>query len=382
MTPHRCALSTWLTTLALALISVAVLLGTPTHAQAAIDCWMDAEHPTTGDSRRVSDPALAPLRKAFQDVNAILHRQPALHDLPRTRLRSSWQLGGQWDEPARGGHFLLRDHREKMWVPGRCDVIAGADRLGPMASVVVAINAPTAFFESNHAELRDDQLQAWREIPASGQLQGRTLYGGHMLVFTRGGRMPWIPITTAEYVDFTLRDLRRRADEDRAARADLPPPGDTAAREAYDEAQVQKVMAGIRKVDPAMAEKTGADLRAQLRAAREHEAKVNARRAAAGADLNPLHTMIRRVETWRASLTPQQLAAPALEGMNGLHDDALPTDRLPRLVRPDPHYPWDRQHPTRAQMLMVSIRGGDVFEGPMQRVLTELDVRALQAMVE
>lgn len=366
MTPHRCALSTWLTTLALALISVAVLLGTPTPAQAAIDCWMDAEHPTTGDSRRVSDPALAPLRKAFHEVNTILHRQPALHDLPRTRLRSSWQLGGQWDEPARGGYLLLRDHREKMWVPGRCDVIAGADRLGPMASIVVAINAPTAFFESNHAELRDEQLQAWREIPASGQLQGRTLYGGHMLVFTRGGRLPWIPVTTAEYVDFTLRDLRRRADEDRAARNGLPPPGDMAAREAYDEAQVQKVMAGIRKVDPAMAEKTGADLRAQLRAAREHEAKVNAR----------------RVETWRASLTPQQLAAPALEGMNGLHDDALPTDRLPRLVRPDPHYPWDRRNPTRPQMLMVSIRGGDVFEGPMQRVLAELDVKALQAMVE
>ena len=68
-----------------------------------------------------------------------------------------------------------------------------------MAAIVVQINAPTAFFESPHAELRDEQLQAWREVPATGQVQGVTLYGGRQLVFTRGGRLPWVPVTTAEY---------------------------------------------------------------------------------------------------------------------------------------------------------------------------------------
>lgn len=382
MSRHTCALTTWLTTLVLALLSIGVLLSTPSTAHAAIDCWMDAEHPTTGDSRAVSDPALAPLRQALHRLNAILHRHPALHALPRTRLRSSWQIGGQWTEPARAANFLLRDHRETMWVPGRCDVINGADRLEPKASIVVTVNAPASFFETAAAELRDEQLEAWREVPVTGQLNGMPFYGGHMLVFTRGARRPWVPVTTAEYTDFTLRDLRRSAQAESAARAGLPPASDRAAREAHDEAQVQKVMAGLRQIDPAMAEKTGAELRVQLRDAREHEAKQAARRAAAGADASPLQTMIRRVETWRASLSPAQLAQPARLGLNGLHDDATPIDRLPRLVRPDPHYPWDRQHPTRPQMLMVSIRGGDVFEAPMQRVMEELDVRALQALVE
>lgn len=367
---------------AVAALSTLLLVLLPQPAAAAIDCWVDAEHRMTADQRVVTDPAVAPMRQALQKVNAVLHAQRELHELPRTRLRSSWQIGGQWDEPARSGSFLLRDHRESMWLPGRCDVNPKADRLGPMAAIVVAINAPTAFFESPHAELRDEKLQAWREVPATGEVNGYTLYGGRQLVFTRGGRLPWVPVTTAEYVDFTLRDLKRRQQEEAKARAGLPAEGDAAAREAFDEAQVQKVAEGMRKVDPAAAEKMATELRAQMRAAREADARMARRKAAAGVDANPLQTMLNRVEAFRASLSPQQLAAPALLGLNGLHDASVPHDRYPRLVKPDPDFPWDRRHPGRPQMVKVSVDGGDVFTEPMQRVLQTLDLRALQALVD
>lgn len=251
-----------------------------------------------------------------------------------------------------------------------------------MAAVVVAINAPTSFFASPHAELSDERLQAWRELPATGQLNGYTLYGGRQLVFTRGGRLPWVAVTTAEYLDFTLRDLQRRAQEEGSARAGLPAEADSAAREAFDEAQVQKVAAGLRKVDPAAADKMATELRAQLRAAREADARTARRKAAAGVDAHPLQTMIRRVEAWRASLSAQQLAAPALLGLNGLHDAGVPPDRYPRLVKPDPAFPWDRSQPARPQMLKLSVDGGDVFAEPMQRVLQRLDLQALQALVD
>lgn len=365
-----------------ATVPTLVLVAVPRPAAAAIDCWVDAEHAMTADQRPVTDPVVAPMRQTLQKVNAVLHGQRELHDLPRTRLRSSWQVGGQWDAPARSGSLLVRDHRESMWLPGRCDVNPKADRLGPMASVVVAINAPTSFFESAHAELRDEQLQAWRELPATGQLNGYTLYGGRQLVFTRGGRLPWVAVTTAEYLDFTLRDLKRRVQENGSARAGLPAEGDTAAREAFDEAQVRKVVAGLRQVDPAAAEKMATELRAQLRATREADARTARRKAAAGVDTDPLQTMIRRVEAWRASLSPQQLAAPALLGLNGLHEDGVPLDRYPRLVKPDPDFPWDRSHPGRPQMLKVAVDGGDVFTEPMQRVLQRLDLKALQALVD
>lgn len=367
---------------AAATASTLVLVALPQPAAAAIDCWVDAEHASTADQRPVADPGAAPMRRALQQVNAMLHAQRALHDLPRTRLRSSWQVGGQWDAAARSGSLLVRDHRESMWLPGRCDVNPKADRLGPLAAVVVAINAPTSFFESPHAELRDEQFEAWRELPATGQLNGYTLYGGRQLVFTRGGRLPWVAVTTADYVDFTLRDLRRRTQEDAAARAGLPAEGDSAAREAFDEAQVMKVTTAMRRVDPAAADRMATELRAQLRAAREADERSARRRAAAGADPQPLQTMIRRVQDWRASLSPQQLAAPALLGLNGLHDAAVPQQRYPRLVRPDPDFPWDRSQPARPQMLKVSVDGGDVFAEPMQRVLKALDLKALQALVD
>jgi hypothetical protein len=370
---------------AVSLISVlcaAALAVLPAPSVAAVDCWVDAEVPSTGDQRSVRDPAVAPMRQALQAVNAVLHAQREMHELPRTRLRSSWQIGGQWNEPARSGSLLVRDHRESMWLPGRCDVNPKADRLEPKATVVVAINAPISFFESPHPELHDDQFQAWREVSATGQLNGYTLYGGHQLVFTRGGRLPWMPVTTAEYLDFTLRDLQRRTQDEAQARGSLLAAGDTAAREAWEEAQVRKVTDAMRNVDPAGAEKMGAELRAQFREAREAELRSARRKAAAGFDANPVQTMIRRVQAWRASLSPQQLAAPALLGLNGLHDSNVPLDRYPRLVKPDPNFPWDRQHPARPQMLKVSVRGGGDFEQPMQRVLQRLDLKALQALVD
>ena len=367
---------------AVATLSTLLMVVLPAPAAAAIDCWIDAEHRMTADQRAVADLAVAPMRRALQQVNALLHAQRELHELPRTRLRSSWQIGGHWSEPARSGSFLLRDHRESMWTSGRCDVDPRADRLGPMAAVVVAINAPTAFFESPHAELRDEQLQAWREVPATGRVNGYTLYGGRQLVFTRGGRLPWIPVTTAEYLDFTLRDLRRRQQEDAKARGGLPAEGDMAAREAFDEAQVKKVVDGMRKVDPVAADKMAIELRAQFRAAREADARSARRKAAAGADANPLQTMLNRVESYRAGLTAQQLAAPALLGLNGLHDASVPVDRYPRLVRPDPDFPWDPVHPSRPQMVKVSVDGGDVFAAPMQRVLQTLDMKGFQALVD
>ncbi len=93
--------------------SALILVLLPPPAAAAIDCWVDAEHPVTGDQRPGNDPAVAPVRQALHTVNAVLHAQRELHELPRTRLRSSWQVGGLWDGPARSGRLLVRISRHR-----------------------------------------------------------------------------------------------------------------------------------------------------------------------------------------------------------------------------------------------------------------------------
>jgi hypothetical protein len=349
-----------------------------THAFAQIDCWMDAEHPQTADSLPVTHARVAPLRRALHELNAVLHRQPELHALPRTRLRSSWQIGGQWTEPARAASFLLRDHRESTWL-GTCDVVKGADRLGPHAAIVVSVNAPQSFFESAAPELKDDQLQAWREVLATGSIRGHTLYGGHMLVFTRDGRMPWVPVTTAEYLDFTERDLTRQQAETQASQQAAR----KAAEPAAEEATLQRIADGLRKVDPAQADKLMAEIREQHARARAHVETTAARRRNNPAlDDSPWQTMLQRVRAFRAGLTAQQLAAQARLGLNGLHPPEVPLERFAPLVKPDPAFPWDRAAPTRVQMMMVSVRGGDRFEQPMQKVLQALDIEALQSLLK
>ncbi len=345
-------------------------------ARAAIDCWIDAEHPRTGDNLAVSDPRVAGLRRTLHDINALLHRQGELHALPRTRLRSSWQLGGQWQEPARAANFLLRDHRESTWTPGGCGVIAGADRLGPRASVVVRVNAPQAFFESPAPDVQDDQLQAWREVPATGDVRGRTLYGGHMLVFTSNGRLPWVPVTTGEYLDFTERDLSRQLEEARRVRAQAL----QAAQPAEQEAMLARVAEGLRKVDPAQAENMMAEIRANT--ARAHAAAAARGRSAGGTEGElPQEAMLRRLRAWRAGLPPQALTAQARLGLNGLQPPGFPPERFAPLVKPDPAFPWDRQAPLKAQMLMVSVRGGVEFEAGMQAVLQGLDLEGFDKLV-
>lgn len=347
-------------------------------ALAQIDCWIDAEHPKTADLRAVSDASVASMRRTLHALNALLHARPELHALPRTRLRSSWQIGGQWDAPARPAHFLLRDHRESMWVRGRCDVIAGADRIGPLATIVASVNAPHAFFESEVPELKDDRFAAWRELPVTGTLRGRPVFGGHMLVFTRNGRLPWVPVTTAEYLDFTERDLQRKLDEARSHEASAR----AAASPAAQQEMLERVAEGLRRTDPANAERLIAEIRAQQAQASAGAAAAEARRRSrAGADEAPGEAMLRRVRVWRAGLGAEQLAAQARLGVNGLHPSDVPLERYPPLAKPDPAFPWDRANPAQAQMIKLEVRGGERFEQPMQRAMEALDLDAIEALV-
>lgn len=353
-----------------------VLLALP--ARADIDCWMDAEHQRTADNLSVTDIRVQALRRAVQEVNALLRRMPELQTLPRTRLRSSWQIGGQWTAPARSASFLLRDHRESMWV-GRCGVLTGADRLEPRAGIVVSFNAPHSVFVSDVPEVKDEQLQAWREEPVTGQVQGRPLYGGHMLVFTSTGRVPWVPVTTAEYLDFTERDLTRQRAEARANQQTA----DAASTPEANEAMLQRVADGLRKTNPAQAEALIAQIRAQNAQARTAAEAADARRRARpGVDDDPYGTMLQRLRAWRTGLSAQQLLAQARLGYNGLQPADVPPERFALLAKPDPAFAWDTAAPSRPQVLKISVRGNNEFATPMQRVLQALDTAALQALVQ
>lgn len=123
----------------------------------------------------------------------------------------------------------------------------------------MSVNAPASFFASEVPELRDDHLTAWRELPVTGTLRGRPVYGGNVLVFTREGSLPWVPVTTAEYLDFTERDLQAKLEETRASEAEAS----AAAAPSAQEEMLERMAEGLRLTYPANAERLIAEIRAQ-----------------------------------------------------------------------------------------------------------------------
>ena len=120
-----------------------------------------------------------------------------------------------------------------------------------------------------------------------------------MLVFTRNGRLPWVPVTTAEYLDFTERDLQRKLDEARTNEANAR----AAASPAAQQEMLERVAEGLRRTDPANAERLIAEIRAQHAQASAGAAAAEARRRSrAGVVESPGETMLRRVRVWRAGL--------------------------------------------------------------------------------
>jgi hypothetical protein len=186
--------------------ALALLLFTACRASAL--CWIDAEHPKAADLTPVADPRIAASRQTAHRIHALLKANAAMQSLQDTRLRSRWQIGHGVGGPARPLWYQARSHRRSMWV-GECGVLEGADRLPPTASVVVQVNGTSDLF-NGPPEIDDEGLRAWREPPVVGQAQGRPLYFGWQLVFTKTGRPPWVPVSTAEFLDFAEREIARQ----------------------------------------------------------------------------------------------------------------------------------------------------------------------------
>jgi hypothetical protein len=131
-----------------------------------------------------------------------------MQSLQDTRVRSRWQIGHVAGVPARSIWYQARDHGKSMWV-GECSLHENADRLPPKASVVVHVNSTNDLFNVQ-PEINDEGLRAWREPSVVVQTQGHPLYFGWQIVLTQTGRTPWVPVTTAEFLDSASREIERQ----------------------------------------------------------------------------------------------------------------------------------------------------------------------------
>lgn len=84
------------------------------------------------------------------------------------------------------------------------------------------INMPMAGLEL----MNELDVPLYMAPQATGELDGLTVYGtrngNELLVFTRSGRLPWVPVTTGEYADLVVEHWRKLAQEPYAGQALQP----------------------------------------------------------------------------------------------------------------------------------------------------------------
>jgi len=346
-----------------------LVLAVATPARAT--CWIDRERPTTADQQPVTSPRVAAPRAAARAINAALKANPILRELPDARLRSTWQITGH---PARTGesygvHLVLWAHGKEAWA-GECDLIPQADRLEPLAAIVVQTNSVTSTLGQRPSAVRDEQLQAFVEPEVVGHVGSYPVYQGQWVVLTFDGRLPWVPVTMAEYLAF---EERRLVEAEAETSRDIARAQAGAGR--LDDAALRKAYEAMKQTNPAEAEqflKMMEDVRQQ------------AARAAAAAPpvANPQTAALADLRALRRSLTAEQLQAQAREGYTSPTPRA-PIERLPKLVKLDPTFPRDGADPGRIRLMEVHYSGrGEVYSGLMAQAAAALDWAALERLMK
>lgn len=321
-------------TLLLALLALA-----PPTAQAELDCIV----PTRERGFDPKAPGAEAVRRAARAAAAITQRNAVFMagDQP-VRIRTTIDYSGIDDAQVQ---VITTAYNRKAWLAGGCKVSAGADRGGGMSDGQIAIylNTPESLFGG---QLGDRELQATGAPLPAGTYAGHPVYlaGGNAanprVLLSRNGYRPWVLVSAGELLEWYERDLKK--DEDDFAKAQQDPVG-------LDEAQIERIYADTKKLDPVMAEKTRASMLATLAKLRAEAPRQQAKAAAQFAKRRAAF------DAYRASLTPAQRAAPGTISGATTRDGARRVDDPAgtQLARVDPA--WAKRDPGRIRLVVVSI---------------------------
>lgn len=338
-------------------------------------CWIERERPTSADKLPITHQRIAGVRAAAQAMNDILERNAALRGLPDVRLRSTWQVSGHprstpWSPY--GFHLVLWAHPRQAWGTGDCDVTPNADRLEPRAAVVVQANSVRSTLTQQHSGVRDEHIEAFIEPEQIGQVGRYPVYRGQWIVLTFDGRAPWVPITTAEYLAFEERRLSKAV-----AEADRNIAEATAKAGQYDDSGPRQVYEAMKKTNPAEAEKFWAT----IQGVKAQAAQTAVAAGAAPPVTNAYVQQLEDLRALRASLTPDELQSQARAGHTS-RSPMRPVESLPRLVKLDPAFPWERTDPNRIRMMEIHFSGaGAPYDAMMRQAVETFDWPAIEALL-
>ena len=253
----------------------------------ASGCWA-----TRVEEDAATRPRFAPYRQVMLAVEEILKKNAAFLDAPEpVRMRTQFSAGP--DETG-GARIHIKSVPERkgdgtrVWANG-CEVIPQIDRIGgPIGQLSIFVNTGGGQFIDGNGQTPK----------RTGTVGGYPEYNGIVLV-TKNGRLPWIPLTLADKLDVEGAKRDRALTEYMAGQARATPPDLAAAERA---AQM------MRPSDPAGADKYLQTVRETIQElARQQKEVIPARIAF-------LKKQVEMYQAYRAGFTPEQLRAPAVWG--------------------------------------------------------------------
>ncbi|MFT7721376.1 MAG: hypothetical protein QM788_00835 [Roseateles sp.] len=339
-------------------------------ARAAACLAAPAAEPISTDGLPVHHAAFKPLHAAMDQFETQARANAGLLALPDVRLRITRAVLDS-DAPQRRPREAVihaQGFGPKTWTGDGCDIHAqAAQRIGPRAGFSVFINAPLA---TMNRWAHDEQLTAYLEGERGEPLQGWPVFHD-CAVIAPEGRLPWVPVTVGEMLDYFEREQQRRlADWDRRHAQALQP---------FDLAAAERRAAQIRPQNARAADTLLAVARQRKAGEAGHHAQLARVRQQLADELDDL----RRT---RAGMSAGQLAEPYRlgTGRHRLPGAGEAGRALKRLVKLDPAFPWDARNRTRIQLLTVCASthpNNPAYAQPMRDAIAALDLSRLAALL-
>lgn len=402
-------------------IGITLRAQAPPTVPAGVDCWI----PRVDQGRR--DARLEPIRNALQTFEHAIKANEAFTGLMpepvRMQVWTNLGDGPMWLEVAA---YPRQFGATPYWTATGCDIVRTSRNTAsyehPLGLIHVGVNRSGLWEASYFNQSKLKPVRVVSGFPVFEYRWSALATRLELLVITKDGRLPIVPVTLADRLDREAAFLAKRVDEVRTQLAARPPPSVDAVLRPQD-AELRRQ---IEALGAYRASFSADDLRAawvqhdpQGRDAQELEARVRALSALSPEDqaqVNELGAQARALQ--RQALTrgtpPEEAArlrddanmrlqqaraiTMAQQGRVAARVTAERNDFAMRLMRPgaaaeasdfkdDPTF-WDPSDPGRIQLITVDFSSGDsrattVAQAAawMDRVEASFDYAALKAVI-
>lgn len=317
-----------------------ITLIVPAFALAQLNCIV----PTREEGFDPKQPGATELQRAARAVAAIVQQNTVfMQGNKPVRIRTTIDYGG-WDRQS--ASVITTAYNQKAWRPGGCTLSKFADRGGGLSdgTIAIFINEPEAMFGG---QLGDADLKASGMPTPLGNTAGFPIYAGGgnkdnpLLLMSRAGYEPWVPVTIADMLDWRERELKKKEEEYQAS---VQLNGNK-----LNEAKIEEMYRNMKKINAAEAEK----VRRQLLASLEKMQKESSRQSGQAAQW--MTQQRSAFDAYRGSFTATQLAAP------GTISNLMTPDKVIRvddpegkpLAKVDPAY--SQRDPSRIHVIVVGL---------------------------